>query len=248
MAGWDEASLHRWLGERLPGTRVDGIPRGHVHDAAVLELAGGRLAVCTDRCEEGVHADLGVDAAALGRKAAARTLSDLAATAARPVGLLLALAAGPDQPEARLRAALEGLIAEGARHGAPLVGGDLTARPGPLSLAVTALGEAPADPPGRDRGRPGDLVLVTGPLGGSRAGRHLAIEPRLATGRALHAAGVRAMLDLSDGLALDLSRLARLSGVVARLEDLPAHPDALTAAGSSGRDRAARSAPGRPPE
>ncbi|MDF1797893.1 MAG: thiamine-phosphate kinase [Planctomycetota bacterium] len=234
-ASWDEARLHGWMREHLPGVQLGGSTRSHIHDAAVLPGLAGLPTLCCDRCEEGVHFTRGVDPRAIGAKAAGRALSDLAATAATPRGLLLALAAPRDHDEAHLRACIEGLASFGATHGAPLVGGDLTARPGGLSLVVTAFGEAPPDPPGRDRARPGQTVLVTGPVGGSLLGRHLEIEPRIAAGRALHAAGVRAMMDVSDGLAVDLDRLARLSSVAIELERIPVHPDAELRAQATGR-------------
>ena len=233
-SGWDEARLHGWLREHLPGVQLGGSTRSHVHDAAVLPALGGLPALCCDRCEEGVHFTAQADPRAIGAKAAGRSLSDLAAMAASPRGLLLALAAPKDYDEARLLACIEGLATFGASHGAPLVGGDLTARPGCLSLVVTAFGEAPLDPPGRDRARPGQRVLVTGPVGGSLLGRHMEIEPRIAAGRALHDAGVRAMMDVSDGLAVDLDRLARLSDVAIELERIPVHSDAELRATGTG--------------
>jgi thiamine-monophosphate kinase len=84
-------------------------------------------------------------------------------------------------------------------------------------------------------------VLLTGPVGGSLLGRHLSIEPRFAEGRFLHAAGAHALMDVSDGLALDLARLARRSGVRIDLERVPVHADADRAArrdGRSARDHA----------
>jgi thiamine-monophosphate kinase len=78
-------------------------------------------------------------------------------------------------------------------------------------------------------------VLVTGPVGGSIQGRHLELTPRIAAGRALHDAGVRAMMDVSDGLALDLDRMARLSGVAILLEHVPLHADASARSACTGR-------------
>jgi thiamine-monophosphate kinase len=77
--------------------------------------------------------------------------------------------------------------------------------------------------------------VLTGPVGGSLLGRHLRIEPRFAAGRALFAAGARALMDVSDGLALDLSRLARASGLGIQLESVPIHADARRRARASGR-------------
>jgi thiamine-monophosphate kinase len=90
-------------------------------------------------------------------------------------------------------------------------------------------------PPGRDRIRPGDVLFASGKLGGSRAARHLRIEPRVALGRWLHERGVQALMDVSDGLALDLWRMARASGLRAELEHVPVHRDARAASRRDGR-------------
>ncbi|MEQ1892463.1 MAG: thiamine-phosphate kinase, partial [Planctomycetota bacterium] len=227
--GWSEARLLEWLARRAP-------PRGLVgsrgHDAAVLRALRGRPVLCCDHVVEGVHAERGTSGRVLGRKAAGRALSDLAATAARPVALLLALAAPRDTRESRLRAVIEGVDAKAREHGAELVGGDLTSTRGALTISVSALGvfERAGRPPGRDRARAGELVLVTGALGGSRLGRHLEPEPRFEAAHFLAQAGARALMDVSDGLALDLARLARASRVRIDLERVPVHRAALRAA------------------
>lgn len=231
---WSEDSLHRWLVTR-PRPAVLAGAQGH--DAAVLTAARGRDVVCVDQVIDGVHVEPHAPAARVGAKAAARALSDLAATAAVPRALVLALRAPRHADEARLRALIRAVGAEGERHGAPLVGGDLACAPGPLSLAVTALGtfEGRGRPPGRDRARPGQALVVTGPVGGSGLGRHLRIRPRLGEGRWLAALGATALMDVSDGLAWDLYRLARRSGVRLELERVPVHRDARRAARASGR-------------
>lgn len=220
---WDELDLHAFLAKDVLPARLEG--RTLNHDAVV---EGGR-ALCCDRTEEGVHFTLsGPEAApleAVAHKAVARVVSDLAATAARPRALLAAVAAPPHMAAADLRALLAALGRTAERYGAPLVGGDLTAVPERLSIVVTAWGDAPADPPGRDRLRPGDVVALSGPVGGSRSGRHLAIAPRLALAWEAHAAGVRTMMDVSDGLALDLDRLARASNLAIELDAVPVHAD-----------------------
>ncbi|HEX6882581.1 MAG TPA: thiamine-phosphate kinase [Planctomycetota bacterium] len=232
--GWNEAELLRWLARRPRPARVRG---SWGHDAAVLHGLRGDPVVCADQVVEGVHAERGTSGRHLGRKAAGRALSDLAATGAEPVALLLCLAAPRSEGAARLRAVITAVDAKGREHGAPLVGGDLAGTRGALRLAVTALGRFPARrrPPGRDRARPGDLVLLSGPTGGSRRGRHLDPRPRLELGRCLAAHGVHALMDVSDGLALDLARLARASGVRIDLERVPVHRDALLLTGGDAR-------------
>lgn len=203
----------------------------------MLAALDGLPVVCCDHVIEGVHVDPGTDGRLLGRKAAGRALSDLAATAARPRAVLCALAAPSSASERRLRRVLEGVRAKAREYGADLVGGDLSSTRGPLTLSVQALGVHPPrrKPPGRDRARAGDLVLVTGPLGGSRARRHLEPMPRFAEAEFLVAAGARVLMDVSDGLALDLARLARASRVRIDLERVPEHADAVRAARGDGR-------------
>ena len=231
---WSEDNLHRWLARReRPACLVGSMG----HDAAVLRPRAGRPVVCTDQVVAGVHATPETSAARLGRKAAARALSDLAATAARPHALLLALRAPAETSEDYLRKLIAAVDREGRRLGAPLVGGDLACPPGPLSLAVSAQGTLPGNrkPPGRDRVRAGHAILCTGPCGGSLLGRHLRIAPRLEQGRWLYRHGATALMDVSDGLAWDLYRLGRASGVAIDLLQVPIHADARRASRQSGR-------------
>jgi thiamine-monophosphate kinase len=230
---WDEDRLHRWL------LRTSDEPDARGHDAAVGRRLAGRPVTCVDQTVEGVHFDSGAPARAVGAKAAARALSDLAATAAVPRALLCALSAPAERDERWLRDVLRGVRTAARRAGCALVGGDLCQAPGPAHVAVTALGElaGSARPPARDRLRAGDVLVLTGPVGGSRAKRHLAIRPRLAEGRWLYERGARAMMDTTDGLALDLERLARRSGVRIVLDHVPVHRDAVRAArDGAGRD------------
>lgn len=226
---WDEDEIHRWL------ARAER-PRSFVgstgHDAAVTSRPRGPLVSCLDQCIEGVHVQHDVSPAAFGRKAANRALSDLAATAAVPRGILLGLSAPRERESRWLRAAIGGVRRAARAVGAELWGGDLAAVPGPARLCVTALGELTRSgkPVGRDRARAGQVVVCTGPLGGSRAGRHLCCVPRIEAGQRLAAAGCTAMMDVSDGLAWDLHRLARASGVRIDLTEVPLHRDALRAA------------------
>lgn len=231
---WSEARLHAWLARRRAPQVLVGSAG---HDAAVLAPVNGRPVVCTDACALGVHYDEGTSAGLVGRKAANRSLSDLAATAATPHALLLALRAPASTSEARLRALIAAVDKAGRAAGAPLVAGDLSLVEGPESLTVTALGflAGRRQPPGRDRARAGDLVFLTGPVGGSRKRRHLRFAARLDEGRWLFERGARAMMDVSDGLALDLQRLARASSVRILMQHVPVHADARRAAREDGR-------------
>ncbi len=231
---WSEDSIHRWLATRPRARNLAG-SRGH--DAAVLKARAGRPVLCVDACVEGVHFDGEAADSAVGRKAAGRALSDLAATGATPEGLLLALRAPADACEKRLRRLIRGVADMGDAHGAPLVGGDTTCAPGPLSLTVSALGrfEPAGKPPGRDRAKAGQVLVITGPLGGSLLGRHLKIRPRIAEAAWLLSLGATAMMDVSDGLLLDAGRLAKASGVALELEQVPIHRDAKRRAKQTGQ-------------
>lgn len=166
-----------------------------------------------------------------------RALSDLAATAARPRAMLLAIRASMELEEAELKDWVRGVRDVGAQYGAHLCGGDIACAPGPASLCVTALGEylGAGRPPGRDRALAGDWVLLTGPVGGSRSGRHLRFSARVSAGSMLHHKfHAAALMDVSDGLAWDLFRLARASGVRARLQNVPVHSDSVDASSVDG--------------
>jgi thiamine-monophosphate kinase len=180
-----------------------GLIVGVEHDAAQIE----GLVVTQDTLVEGVHFrfDL-VGWRELGFRAAAVNLSDLAASGAEPLALIVSLAA-PD-----LDGAIE--LYEGiAEAGVPVRGGDTT-RAEAVVLSVTALGRS-ARVPGRAGAKPGDILVVTGPLGGAgaafRAGRLPRPPLRLAEGRRL-AAVAHAMLDISDGLGPDAGHIAERSG------------------------------------
>jgi thiamine-monophosphate kinase len=230
---WDELSLHRWLARTL---RAEGLAAGFGNDAAALARALRHPVICVDQLVEGVHYVASTPPQRAGRKACARALSDLAASAATPRAVLAALRAPPAARESDLRQMLIGVDRCARQHGASLVGGDIACARGPLSLAVTALGELAAPRPiARSAARPGDRIVATGPFGGSGLGRHLALEPRLAAGAWLARRGARAMMDVSDGLGIDLARLARASNVRIDLERVPVHRDAVRAARRSRR-------------
>ncbi len=232
---WNEARLHDWLKRR----RRPALLRGSEgHDAAVLGRPRGKSVVCVDACIEGVHFDRETTTSLIGRKAAGRALSDLAATAASPTAILLSLTAPAEVAEERIRSIIQSVDRWSTKCGAELVGGDLSCAAGGLRLVVTAMGELIGSkrPPGRDRAKPGQLILLSGPVGGSLLGRHLRIRPLIELGQFLHASGASAMMDVSDGLALDLNRIAKASDVRVDLNRIPAHADARRLAKSSGKD------------
>lgn len=207
--------------------------RGVGGDCAELDVpAGERLIVSTDSSVEHVHfRRRWLSAHEIGYRATAAALSDLAAAAATPIGLLLALTA-PAAWRSELGAIAEGVADAAMAAGAPIVGGDVTAG-AVLSLTVTVLGRA-RRPLSRRGARSGDAVYVTGWLGGPGAALRALLagaepdaahrarfahpEPRLQEARWLAARGARAAIDLSDGLAADARHLAAASAVRVRLE------------------------------
>ena len=199
------------------------IPPGD--DMALLRLGGGRLLAAVDQLVAGRHFDLGTTPLDLvGRKAVSRALSDIAAMAARPLATLAAVALPPDFGDERAKRLFDAMRSTADHYRCPLVGGDIAIhgdRTHPLLCTVTVLAEPAATPPITRAGATvGDVVYVTGTLGGSFGsdgrGRHLTFEPRI--DEALELAerlgtGLHAMLDISDGLGRDASHIAALSGV-----------------------------------
>ncbi len=186
----------------------------------------GPTCLSVDAIIEGRHFLPTDDPTLIGRKAAAAALSDLAAMGARPVGAVVALCCPARWPA---DAIMDGLSAELMRHECPLLGGDTTGAD-QLSIAVTVWGERASNRfVYRSGGGVGDLLVVTGPLGGSFAsGRHLRPEPRFAEGQWLaDREYVHAMMDLTDGLGADAPKLAVASGCGCILlpEDVPVHDD-----------------------
>ena len=212
-------------------------------DAA--RLPGG-LVVTQDALVEGVHFRLDWTSwRDLGYKAAAVNLSDLAASAAEPEGLVVTLALPPETDAECVLELYRGM----AEAGVPVIGGDTSSAPSVL-LSVTALGRS-QHVPGRGGATPGDLLVVTGPLGASAAGylcleagiesplvaAHLRPPLRLAEGRRL-GAHAHALLDLSDGLAVDAGHIARRSGLrcVIELERVPVAEGVAELASRLGHD------------
>ncbi len=222
---WSEHQLHGWLASLEKPKSIKGSAN---HDAAVLSPCASRRAVCVDQTIESVHFASDASPAKIALKAVGRALSDLAATAASPRQVLLSLSAPTSKSNRWMRALITGVRQRAAHFGAELVAGDLACAPGPVHVSITALGalDGQRKAPGRDRARAGQLVLLTGPTGGSIRGRHLHIEPRVQEGLWLYRHGATAMMDVSDGLALDLSRICSQSQVGIDLERVRVHRDA----------------------
>jgi thiamine-monophosphate kinase len=212
---------------------VDAAARGLADDAAVLEIGGRRLVLTHDMLVEGVHFLPADPAGDVAWKLVAVNLSDLAAKGATPAGALLGYSlAGDGDWDAAFVAGLETAL---AAFRLPLLGGDTVTVPGgaPRTLGLTAVGEAEGPVPARSGAQPGDDLWVSGTIGDAGAGlrtllgeirgaaalveRYRTPRPRLEAGRRL-AGFVSAMMDVSDGLLIDASRMAAASGVALVLD------------------------------
>ncbi len=206
-------------------------------DGAVLDCSNESVQiVVTDMLLDRTHFDLRVTSAALaGRKAVAVNLSDLAAMACRPTAAFVSLAMPRQSDEVKYgqhfaRELYSGMDKLFQEYGFTLAGGDTNTWNGPFAINVCLVG-VPCGKKAvlRSGARPGDVLFVTGPLGGSLfSGRHLTFRPKLQEAEWLAAnIDVHAMMDISDGLSLDLTRLAAASGVAAIVDsdDVPIHSD-----------------------
>lgn len=197
-------------------------------DCAVVDSGQGPLRLLkTDAIVEGIHFLPDADAEKVGWKAMARVLSDFAAMGGKPEHLLVTVAVDADRPVAWMDGLYRGIRKCLAKHGGLLAGGETSRLP--QGALISVAGEGSVERKHlvlRSGGKPGDLVLVTGRLGGSLRGKHLSFTPRLAEAAWLvEHLRPTAMMDLSDGLAKDLPRLAAASGCGFEIADkLPANP------------------------
>jgi len=220
---------------------------GLVDDAAVLSSSGDDIVVTTDAVVEGVHYLATDPPETIARKALRVNLSDLAAKGAAPAGFVLTLALRSKE-DAWLRPFADALGQDARAFACPLLGGDTVSTPGPQMISITAFGRVPKGRMvGRTGARPGDLILVTGTIGdaalglgvltGGEVAAALVSDPdarealisryRIPQPRNLLAQAVRdhatAAMDVSDGLAGDLTKLCAASGVSATVNvtDVP---------------------------
>ncbi len=190
-------------------------------DCAVLPLdAHYDLVLTSDPLISGIHFMPGTEPEKIGWKAAARVFSDFAAMGADPQYLLINLVAPPEQDFQTLEKIYEGVSEVRKLFDVDLVGGDLAQGP-VLELHVFGVGRVPKGKALLRAGaHDGDIIYVTGPLGGSfKSGKHLTFLPRIKEAKWLRQTGyVRAMMDISDGLATDLRHILKASKVGAALD------------------------------
>ncbi len=212
----------RALGEdRLLEKITAGLPRnrfvvaGAGDDCAVVRSGDELFLLKTDSVVEGVHFDADAPAAAVGWKAMARPLSDIAAMSGLPKFALVTLIVPPTTPLRWITGIYRGLTKAASAVEVAIVGGETSATAGPAAISISLVGGVePERLVRRSGGKVGDALFVTGQLGGSIRGKHLRFMPRIAESRWLtQHFQINAMMDLSDGLGADLPRLARASGV-----------------------------------
>jgi len=201
-----ELDDHAFLSELLG----NGGLRGPGDDAALL---ADRLLVTIDPLVEGVHYEARTSATRIAKKLVHRNFSDLAAMGARPEAVVASFVFGPGWGTRRRRAFYRAVDAAVRRFDAAWIGGDIATGPTTV-LTLTALGRAVARPIRRNGLRVGHRLFVTGPIGASfETGHHLDFEPRVELGaRLAERHRPSAMIDVSDGLALDLARMLEASG------------------------------------
>lgn len=255
------------VNENTAGVAEGAAPAGRIRvgpgdDCAVLE---GGIVLSSDLSVEDVHFRRAwLDPVEIGFRAAGAALSDLAAMAALPIGVMASLAVPEAEAESLAPEVMRGVRLAADSVGTTLIGGDFTRSPGPILLDIIAIGEADA-PVLRSGAQAGDALWVTGTLGGAGAAvrawlngatptdtarkRFARPQPRIREARWLAERNIpRAMLDLSDGLAGDAAHLSAANGVAimiaqdtipidpAALEFASSHRDALDLALSGGED------------
>jgi thiamine-monophosphate kinase len=226
-----ELEFIRWLRDRVSPNPL--VVLGPGDDAAIVRVTPGtEQVISTDMLMDGVDFISGQHSwEHIGRKALSVNLSDLAAMAAKPVAAFVSLAIPKSNGLNIARELYEGMFPLAKKYDVVIAGGDTNSWQGPLCINVTVLGEVEIDGALlRSRALPGDDLLVTGSFGGSILGRHFHFEPRVREAIQLAADyEIHAAIDVSDGLSLDVSRMAQESrcGVILDFRTIPIAPAAL---------------------
>jgi thiamine-monophosphate kinase len=228
-----EVGEDRLLGQLLPHLPLGKtVVAGAGDDCAVIEILAGRtfLVLKTDCIVEGVHFLSGADPVDVGWKAMMRPLSDFAATSALPHFALITLVASKQTEVEWVRKLYRGIRRAAKQFDVSIVGGETSSSRGPIAISVSVAGFVERNRwMSRRGGKVGDDLFVTGHLGGAIKRKHLQFVPRIVESRWLTKNfSIHAMMDLSDGLGVDLPRLARGSkvGFKIEMENLPLTPGA----------------------
>ena len=222
MSSKGERELIDWIRGRgkssWPGVCIN---IGIGDDLAGLRIGDEQLLYGCDQVLDGVHFRLNeCGPRAAGRKALARNLSDVAAMAAVPVGAVATVALPEEMTTEQAQEIVRGMDELAEEFNCPVIGGDVGSWSGALAISVSVLAKgAGVEPIRRSGAKEGDAIMVTGELGGSILGKHLIFKPLVKEARAL-AEGVKlhAMIDISDGLAIDLHHIANESRCGAEIE------------------------------
>jgi len=218
-----EDDITTWFKQQRPLDPV-AFPIGIGDDMAEVRVEEGvSVLVTTDMLLDGTHFDLkSTTLEQVGYKAMAASLSDCAAMATIPLAAVVAVALPPGFTTQHLKELHVGITHAADKYDCPLIGGDITSWKGPHPFAVNVTmfsRRAGTAPVRRDGAKVGDAICVTGSLGGSVRGKHLAFEPRVNEAlKIAQTVTVHAMMDISDGLSTDLNRICRQSGVGAVLD------------------------------
>jgi thiamine-monophosphate kinase len=236
-----ESELLAWLYKSTSKSPAVPLPVGD--DMAGIRLPkrvtrDGLTLLKIDQCLDMVHFDLSRHTPEqIGRKAVNRCFSDCAAMAALPVAVLISVALPMATRLPWAKKMLQGCRTAARQASCSIVGGDTALWDQRLAISVAAVGVPAKYPVLRSGAQPGDALCVSGRLGGSILGRHLSFSPRILLAQRLaEMCHIHSMMDISDGLAIDLPRLLSMSGVGARVDAgrIPIHVDARRLAQQDG--------------
>ena len=241
-----ESKITEWFASQSCADKVK-FPIGIGDDMAQISLGqNSSVLITTDMLLDGVHFDLksaGIEK--VGYKVMAVSLSDCAAMATVPLAAVVSVALPKGFGAEELKELHNGIRRAGDKFGCVLIGGDITSWDKPLAVSSTVLSRpGKTEPIQRSGAKVGDVICVTGSLGGSLAGGHLEFVPRIDEALSIAEAGATAMIDLSDGLSTDLNHICRMSkvGAVVDVEKIPLSDEAkksnhpLNAALNDGED------------